>query len=423
MPLVAFGLNHHTAPVSVRERVAVDPGSMAEQLRHIAAIESVEEVAMVSTCNRTEVYANLNCASADRIAEHCFGANQDEFKTLSPYLVTLSERAAVRHLLRVSSGLDSLVLGEPQILGQVKAAWAQAREQGTLGRSLGRLFQHAFAVAKQVRNDTDIGAGAVSVAYAAVQLTGGLFDRLDDKTALLLGAGETSELVLQHLKGQGVGKVVVANRSLARADALAQRFDAESIPLSELDAHLHRADILIASTGSTRPVFGKGAVETALRQRKRRPMLMIDIAVPRDIESEVSQLDDVFLYTVDDLSNIIDAGQQNRRDAAKLGEHIVEQETDAFMRWLAERDEIDPLLQLRETATTIEHRALERARRRLRAGQDPDEVLAQLAHGLTNKLLHAPLSELRQAARDSDKALLHAASRLFRLDDTHDSRD
>ncbi|MEM9601973.1 MAG: glutamyl-tRNA reductase [Pseudomonadota bacterium] len=423
MPLVALGLNHHTAPVSVRERVAVEPDAVPERLQRLAALDTVREVALVSTCNRTEVFANLEIGSVERVAEQCFATTPSEFEAVSPYLVTLSERAAVRHLLRVSSGLDSMILGEPQILGQVKSAWVQARDQGTLGQSLGRLFQHAFAVAKRVRSDTDIGAGAVSVAYAAVQLTGRLFDRLEDKTALLLGAGETSELVLQHLQGQGVGQVLIANRSLARADTLAQRFGAEAIALADLDTHLHRADIVIASTASPRPVFGKGTVETALRQRKRRPMLMIDIAVPRDIEAEVGQLDDVFLYTVDDLAHIVDAGQQTRRDAAELGEHIVEHETDAFMRWLAERGALDSVLTLRDHAQTIEQQTLARATRRLRAGDDPEAVLAHLAHALTQRLLHVPVSELRNAAREGDATLLDAAARLFRLDDNHDTRD
>ncbi|MEM6985406.1 MAG: glutamyl-tRNA reductase [Pseudomonadota bacterium] len=423
MPLAAFGLNHHSAPISVRERVAVDPTKLPEQLQHLAALESVKEVAVVSTCNRTEVYANLTSHSAEQLAERYFASSQFQFDNVSPYLLTFSERAAVRHLLRVSSGLDSLILGEPQILGQVKAAWAQAKAEGTLGRYLERLFQHAFAVAKQVRSGTDIGAGAVSVAYAAVQLTGRLFDRLEDKTALLLGAGETSELVLQHLRGQGVNNIVIANRSIARAVSLAERFDAAAIALEDLEAHLPKADIVIASTASPRPIFGKGAVETALRLRKRRPMLMVDLAVPRDIEPEVAQLDDVFLYTVDDLAQIIDAGQQARRDAAEAGEYIVERETDVFMQWLAERAAVNPIISLRDQATEIERAALAQAARRLRAGQNPEDIMAQLARSLTNKLLHAPLSELRSAARDGDADTLKTAHRLFRLDDQNDPRN
>lgn len=421
MPLAAFGLNHHTAPVSVRERIAVDPEQLPEQLHRLAELDPVHEVAMVSTCNRTEVYANLTSHTTEQVAERFFDTRDCAYDKIRPFLLTFNERAAVRHLLRVSSGLDSMILGEPQILGQVKAAWAQARDQGTLGSSLDRLFQHAFAVAKQVRTDTAIGAGAVSVAYAAVQLTGRLFDRMNDKTALLLGAGETSELVLQHLRGQGVGNVIVANRSIARAEALASRFHAKAVTLAALDLYLPRADIVIASTASARPVFGKGAVETALRQRKHRPMLMIDIAVPRDIEAEVAQLDDVFLYTVDDLANIIDTGQQARRDAAQTGEHIVERETEAFMRWLSERAAVNPLIDLREHASGIEREALDRARTRLKSGQAADKVLAELAHALTNKLLHAPLSEMRNAARDGEADILNAATRLFRLDRQDDS--
>ncbi len=423
MPLVAFGLNHHTAPVAVRERIAIDPATLPDHLRALAQMTSVREVAVVSTCNRTEVYARLDSQTADKVAQQYFGNRQFEFGTISPYLVNLAERDAVRHLFRVSSGLDSLVLGEPQILGQIKVAWQQARCEGTLGRSLGRLFQHAFSVAKQVRNDTNIGAGAVSVAFAAVQLTGRIFDQLEHKTALLLGAGDTSELVLQHLHSQGVRKIVIANRSRQRAEALAARFGAEAIALDDLNAHLHRADIVIASTASSRPVFGKGAVETALKQRKHRPMLMIDIAVPRDIEPEVAQLDDVFLYTVDDLTQIIDAGHQARRDAASIGETIVEKETDAFMRWLAEREAIDPLIELREAASEIERAALERALSRLKAGQSPEVALEHLAHALTNKLLHAPLTSLREAARNQDATTLDAARTLFKLGRDHDTRD
>lgn len=417
MSLLALGLNHRTAPVEIREQVAFDPATLAVDLRQLAKLPEVEEAAIVSTCNRTEIYCNLNGDNITELLRWLESTHGIEKSQIEPYLFSHSERDAVRHLLRVCSGLDSLVLGEPQILGQMKSAWQAAEEQGTLGRHLNRLFQHAFTVAKKVRSDTAIGSSPVSVAFAAVQLSKQIFGDLGGKTALLLGAGETAELALRHLRGQGVKKLIVVNRTLSNAEALAQEFKAQAVPLNQLHDVLHLADVLIASTGSPLPVFGKGAVESAIKKRRRQPMLMVDIAVPRDIEPEVGELDDVFLYTVDDLEHIVDEGRRSRRQAADEAEEIIEHQTEEFMGWQRSLQAVDTVRAIRERAVEQQSLLLKKAQARLAAGDAPDQVLEQLARALTNKLIDSPSRVLRQAATRDDTDMLNAAHQLFGLED------
>jgi glutamyl-tRNA reductase len=332
---------------------------------------------------------------------------------LAPYLYNHTGRDATNHLLRVASGLDSMVLGEPQILGQVKQAFHTAHQARATGKLLGRLFQHCFAVAKQVRTDTAIGNSPVSVAFAAIGLARQIFSDLAQQTALLIGAGETIELAARHLKQHGVGRIIVANRTVERAHALAAQVDGYAIALPEVATHLPEADIIVSSTASPLPVLGKGTVERALKKRKHRPMLMIDLAVPRDIEPEVADLSDVYLYTVDDLQEVVEENQRSRQDAAYQAEEIIDFHTDEFMGWLRSLDAVTLIQEYRHQAAETRDAVLERALRLLKKGRDPEEVMSYLAHTLTNKLLHTPSARMRRAGMDGQQELLTAANTLL----------
>jgi glutamyl-tRNA reductase len=409
--LLALGINHQTAPVGLRERVAFDARSLPRALEAASGLPGVQEVALLSTCNRTELYAvadDEGRALADWLATHPRDAGD-----LHAYLYRHHDADAVRHLFRVATGLDSLVLGEPQILGQVKDAWSAARAAGTLGGQLDRLFQHAFATAKRARTDTRIGANPVSVASTAVRLAQESFARLADSTVLLVGAGETIELAARHLSEGKVKRLLVANRTLAHAQDLATRHGGVALPLAELDRHLAEADIVISATAAREPVIRAPQVAAALAARRHRPMLLLDLAVPRDIEAEVAALKDVFLYTVDDLERAIEGNRQGRREAAREAEAIIELQTARFVESTLAAGRQQPLKQLRAHGERARDAALAKARQQLAAGRDPGEVLDLLAHTLTNQLLHAPTTALREAALSGDAGLARAAERLF----------
>ena len=417
MTLIAFGINHKTAPVDIREKVAFAPEKMEQALHQCINNGTVSEAAIVSTCNRTELYTNLNEENdfTSLLEWFCQYHHLDK-ENIEPYVYLHRNNDAVQHILRVASGLDSLVLGEPQILGQIKDAYNLANQAGTLGRQLNRLFQHTFSVAKQVRTDTAIGANPVSVAFAAVSLSKRIFADLSKHTALLIGAGETTELVAQHLANQGVNKMIVANRTVERAQTLANKFNAEAIALSEMPERLVEADIIIASTASQLPILGKGAVERALKQRKHRPMFMVDIAVPRDIEPEVAELDDVYLYSVDDLQEVIEDGRQSREQAAVQAEEIIVHQVEHFMGWLRSLQGIDTIRAFREQAEAKRDEQLASAQKQLAAGKDPEQIMNDLARTLTNKLIHEPSAQLNQAAHSGRKELLDTARELFNLE-------
>ena len=417
MALVAVGINHRTAPVQVRERVAFAQERLPEALNDLASHAPVTEAAILSTCNRTEIYCGMEEPASAPLAAWLHRYHRLEPNLLLPHLYAHPEHNAVRHMLRVASGLDSMVLGEPQILGQMKHAYHLAQRAGTIGRLLGRLFQHTFAVAKQVRTDTAIGASPVSVAFAAVSLAKQIFGDLSRYTALLVGAGETIELAARHLYQNGIGRIIVANRTIERAHALASEFQGYAIPLTELPAHLAEADIVVSSTGSPLPILGKGSVERALRARKRRPMFMVDIAVPRDIEPEVGELADVYLYTVDDLHEVIQENLRSRQDAAKQAEEIIDNQAAHFMGWVRSLEAVSSVRSYRDTADGIRQELLERACRQLANGADAEQVLERLTHQLTNKLLHSPCVRMRQAASEGRLELVEAARELFGLKD------
>jgi glutamyl-tRNA reductase len=416
MKLLALGLNHKTAPVEVRERLTFGPDIIAGALRDLTGRDGVREAVVLSTCNRTEVYCAIDDGGEDTVRGWVGGFHGISPERVNPYLYAHAGRDAVTHLLRVASGLDSMVLGEPQILGQVKGAYQNACDCESTGKLLCRLFQHAFSVAKTVRTDTAIGNSPVSVAFAAVSLARQIFSDLSKQTALLIGAGETIELAARHLRQNGVGRIIVANRTVERAHELASQFDGFAIALTEISNHLAEGDIVIASTASPLPVLGKGAVERALKARRHRPMFMVDIAVPRDIEPEVADLNDVYLYTVDDLQGVVDEGLRSRQEAAVQAEEMVAFHADEFMAWLRSLNAAGLIQDYRQRAEQLRDEVLERALRQLESGKAPQDVLGFLAHTLTNKLLHAPSTRLRQAAREGEADILDAANELFQLD-------
>lgn len=416
MHLITIGLNHETAPVAIREQAVFGPEKLVPALQNLTAQRDIDETAILSTCNRTEIYCRQQQPDGQAVVKWLCQFHALEPQQLQECLYHHPEEEAVKHAFRVASGLDSMVLGEPQILGQMKTAFATAHKAGTTGKILNRLFQNTFSVAKQVRTDTAIGASAVSIAYAAVDLAKKIFADLGTKTVLLIGAGETIELVARHLTNNGVRHIIVANRSVERAELLTSRISGEAIALSELPNRLADADIIIASTASTLPILGKGAVESALKLRRHKPIFMVDLAVPRDIEAEVGGLADVFLYTVDDLKQIIEENISSRRDAADEAEKIIALETIRFMHWLRGLNAVPTIRSFRKNVDDLRNAALEQAYRQLAAGENPERIIETLAHNLSNKFAHAPSQALKQADNEGNSRLLTAARKLFMLD-------
>lgn len=420
MALIALGLNHQTAPLALRERVAFPADATQPALAELLAEPGVREAAILSTCNRTELYCTVEPGAegvpSGWLHRHhvLTGTRLDEF------LYRHHDADAVRHLFRVATGLESMVLGEPQILGQVKDAYAQARGAHALKAPLDRLFQNTFAVAKRVRSDTRIGANTVSVAFTAVRLAERVFADLREACVLLIGAGETIELAARHLTDAQVRRLIVANRTLDNAQSLATRFGGYAIALSDLGRHLAEADIVIASTASRDPVLRRDQVAAAIAARRRRPMFLVDIAVPRDIEASVAELEDVYLYTIDDLRQVIDDNLRSRREAALEAEAMIELSVEHFMGWWRAFDVHNPLVDLRRVAEANRDETLAKAQALLARGKSPQEALAFLANTLTNKLLHAPSANLRAAALRGDEELLQAAQRLFDLQHASD---
>lgn len=414
MSLFTLGINHTTADVSVREKVAFSPSETLEALNSARNLPGVEEISILSTCNRMELYCDLSDEGAELLRW------LSDYKSISteellPVSYSLRNTDAARHMMRVASGLDSMVLGEPQILGQMKSCYAVAREAEALGGVLHDTFQRVFSVAKRVRSETAIGENPVSVAYAAVSLARQIFSDLKQDTALLIGAGETIELVARHLLDQGIKKIIVANRTLENAKALAEQLQAEAILLAEIPEYLHMADIVIASTASQLPILGKGAVEQALKKRKHKPMFMLDIAVPRDIEQQVDELADVFLYTVDDLKEVIDENKRSREQAANIAQSIIDESVAQYERDLRSFNAVNAIKSFRRNIEELRQVELERSMKMLNSGADPEVVLQQLARGLTNKFMHLPTSQVKQASADGRHDVLRSFQHLFQI--------
>ncbi|HEX4928087.1 MAG TPA: glutamyl-tRNA reductase [Burkholderiales bacterium] len=412
MTLYALGLNHQTAPLAVRERVVFHVERLRDALTELKR-GLAREAAILSTCNRTELYVAGD--EPDAFARWLAQYHHLQPDGLEPYLYTLPSEQAVRHAFRVASGLDSMVLGEPQILGQMKEAARAAQSAGTLGVVLHKLFQRSFAVAKEVRTTTRIGASSVSMAAAAVKLAARIFPSLKDQRVLFIGAGEMIELCAIHFAAQAPARITVANRTLERGERLAHRVNGQAIELRTLAEHLHEHDVIISCTASSLPILGKGLVERALRARRRRPIFMVDLGVPRDIEPEAGDLDDVFLYTVDDLAEIVSTNLDARRSALEQAEAIIDTQVGQFMHWMQARSSVPLIRGLRERAEEARRHELERARRLLARGEDPAKVLDTLSHGLANKLMHAPTQALNEASAEERDALAETLARLYRI--------
>jgi glutamyl-tRNA reductase len=415
MTLLAVGINYTTAPLAIRERLAYPTEILQPSLQELLRIKEISEAAILSTCNRTELYCTSTTANQQVLVDWVARNRNIAPADFTPYLYSHIDSQLIRHMFRVACGLDSMILGEPQILGQMKSAYQAACEAGTLGKRLGKLFQHTFMAAKKVRTDTSIGSSPVSVAFAAVQLAQQIFDKLSEQTALLIGAGETIELTARHLTQLGIGRIIIANRTYDKAHTLATQFNGYAIALSELPNHLAEADIVISSTASQLPILGKGRVESALKIRKHKPMFMVDLAVPRDIEPEVEQLRDVYLYTVDDLQNTINQNMNSRRQAAEQAEEIIETQVDYFLNWLRAQGAQSTIRGYRHQAELIRNEALQKALAQLKNGASPEETLNRLAHSLTNKLLHTPSTQIREAAENDRHDLIAAAREIFKL--------
>jgi len=409
----ALGINHHTAPLEIREQVAFAPTRLGEALHDLLRAGPVREAAILSTCNRTELYCTTDepAMAIDWLAEYHALPPQ----RLEPYLYRHPQRAAVRHMFRVASGLDSMVLGEPQILGQMKQAARIAEQAGALGTLLNKLFQRTFAVAKEVRSTTAIGANIVSMAAAAVHLSERIFERLDEQSVLFVGAGEMIELCAAHFADARPRRLAIANRTPARAQPIAERFNGEVMRLDELSARLPEFDIVVSCTASTLPIIGLGLVERAIKARRHRPMVMVDLAVPRDIEPEVARLDDVFLYTLDDLAEIVESGQESRQAAIVEAEKIIDQRVEDFLHWMEARETVPLIRALRDSGERMRRHELEHALKRLQRGEDPAVVLEALSKGLTNKLLHPPTEALNLAAGGKDGEVARLIARIWRL--------
>ena len=426
MQLLAVGLNHTTAPVSLREKVAFPADQIGQA---VASARSwfgqatmhgyADEAAILSTCNRTELYAASKVvggvdAAIDMTAHFLADYHKLPYAELRPYLYTLPHDHAVRHAFRVASGLDSMVLGEPQILGQMKDAVRQADAAGGLGTYLHQMFQRTFAVAKEVRSTTEIGAHSVSMAAAAVRLSQRIFDTISGQHVLFIGAGEMIELCATHFAAQNPRSLTIANRTLERGEALAHRFNGNALRLADLPEQLHKFDIVVSCTASSLPIIGLGLVERAIKARRHKPMFMVDLAVPRDIETEVGRLDDVFLYTVDDLGTVVQTGVENRQAAVAQAEAIIETRLQSFMHWIDTRAVVPLIQDLQESGEHMRLIELERARKLLAKGEDIEVVLEALSKGLTAKFLHGPQQALHHAQGDERAQLAALLPQLFR---------
>ena len=412
MQLFTIGVNHTTAPISIRENVAFTDANLRHALSDLTAKKAVE-AAILSTCNRTEIY--VQSATPEPILHWLAQYHRLDLNNIQPYTYTLTNQEAVKHAFRVASGLDSMVLGEPQILGQFKQSVKIAQDAGTLGTMLHKLFQRTFEVAKEVRTNTDIGANSISMAAAAIKLAQRIFGDISQQKVLFIGAGEMIELCADHFAAQKPKSITIANRSLERGNDLAEKIGGQAILLNDLPDRFAEFDIVITSTASQLPIVGLGMVERAIKARRHRPMFMVDLAVPRDIEPEVAQLDDVFLYTVDDLAQVVNEGMVNRQEAAINAEIIVQARVEHFMQWLAKRDTVPTIKALRDQAEAMRQTELTKALKLIQKGESPEKALEALSNALTNKFLHAPSHALNQAHGDEHVKLENILKQLYQI--------
>ncbi len=417
MPLLTTGISHHTATLETREKIAIARTDYAMRVKELHELDGVEEVVVVSTCNRTEIYSIGRQESREQVRQWLQAKGHLSDSEMDKHCYVHEREHAVRHLFRVAGGLESLVLGESQIVGQLKDSWQMAHEAGGVGKVLDRLFQHAFATGKIIRSKTKIGEHPVSVAYTTVMLAKQIFGDLNSKTVILVGAGEMVELCGRHLHDKGVSSLIIANRSLARATELAEQFDAHAVSLGDLPSVLYKADILISSTASQEPVLHTEPIKAALKQRRNQPMFLVDIAVPRDIHPDVGKLGNVYLYTIDDLQKVVYENMSKRTEAAEAATGDVAEAVDEFMRWLNSARAAVYLQNLHKHARMNSEELVAKALRKLAAGKDPEKVVTQLANTLAKRILHLPSTRLREAAEQQDDELLKVANRLFEPED------
>lgn len=416
MTLIVLGVNHKTANLNIRDKIAFSPDQIQIALKDLMTLPSLKEAAILSTCNRMEFYLHIEGNEIDFLVDWLVAHKSLLIGDLDDCHYVHRDENAVNHMMKVASGLDSMVLGEPQILGQLKQAFSMARTADTLGAHLERLFQQSFSVAKKVRTETEIGASAVSVAYAAVTLARRLFSSLDKTTALFIGAGETIDLAAQHFTNQANINTIFANRTRDRAAVLADRFKGEAISLSEIPDYLAKADIVISSTASPLPILGKGLVENVIKQRKHKPIFMIDLAVPRDIEAEVGDLPDVYLYDIDALQDVINENMKVREDAAIEARIIIDEQSKRFMEWRRSLDAVSTIKIFRDKYQTLASEELNRSLAQLEKGEPADTILKEMVFRLTNKFLHDPTRKLTEAGGQGNKVLLTLAREMFSLD-------
>lgn len=414
MQLFVLGINHETAPLALRERVAFPAEMQSEAVRQLLDVDGVREAAVLSTCNRTEIYGVAKDPAA--LLEWLASSRHIDLPTLKAHIYLYQQSAAVDHAFRVASGLDSMVLGETQVLGQMKDAADVAEQAGGLATLLHGLFQRTFSAAKAVRTDTDIGAHSVSMAAASVRQTLCIFPAMADLHVLFIGAGEMIELCAAHYFGQGPASITISNRSRERGETVAKRFNAEYLPLTALSTELSRFDVIVTSTASSLPIVGKGIVERALKARRHRPMVIFDLAVPRDVEPEAGALDDVYLYTVDDLAGIVQEGRERRAAEVAAAERVIAEHLNDFNQWLENRHLVPVIRGLRDQVERLRRHELDRALKQLAKGEDPEQVLAQMSQQLGNKFLHHPTQALNSAAPEERQGLVDLVTRLYNLD-------
>lgn len=413
MPILVCGLNHKTAPLNIREAAACGPEKTAKLLQNLLAQKAANEGVLLSTCNRTELYVHT-----ENVAEfNQWFFQQGEICTphMSQHWYQHFDIAAVRHLMRVASGLDSMALGESQILAQLKEAYRLARHINTMGQQLERLLQNVFSVTKYIRHTTGIGTQSVSIAYMAVKLVKQIFANLSRCRVLVIGAGQTAELTVMHLLSSGVKQITIANRSIDHAQEMAQKYQARAIPLSDISQILHENDIVIAATSSELPLIGKGLVERVLKMRKHKPMFMLDLSVPRNIENEIGQLEDVYLYNLDDMQKLTDENQKSRLQAAEQAEALVNIQADYFMRELRSQSAVDLICAYRDKITDLQEVELQKALEALQRGEVPQDVLKMMSQSLINKIMHDPSAQLKKAAREGQLETLIFAKEIFNL--------
>lgn len=417
MSLLTIGVNHQSAPIELRERLTISDAVLPAALDQLMGVPSVEEAAIISTCNRTELYCSTSTAHAGKqdTIEWLTNFHQLDATQTTPYLYEHQDLEATKHIFRVASGLDSMVLGEPQILGQLKQAYQKAVDAGTLGKNLNQLFQHSFNVAKKVRTHTSIGTNPVSVASTAVSLAKQIFGDLSNRKALFIGAGETVELAAQHLSAAGISQLTIANRNIQRAQKLANKFEGFGISLSYISEVIPDSDIIITATASTLPILGKGLLEKSLKKRKHKPILVIDLAVPRDVEPEANDLQDIYLYSVDDLKKVIQENMQSRQNAAEEAQIIIDDEVSKFYKWLRGQDVTEVIRSYRNQAEHHKTQTVSKAQRMLKQGKSAEEVIDFVATALTNKLLHPPTEALKSASADNHQELIETAKIILGL--------